>query len=1602
MGIGDIVSDLTPDVVEDAVEDGTKWVGDRVEDVGNWTADRLDDVGWESGADWVREQSRSVANRMGAEVDEMDLGQTEDKTKLIYGSPSGLRSSAAHLKALQGAFDKVGGGLKGLDASTLKGKTADAFRDSVSIEPPKWFKAADAFEKAAGALESFAGTVQWAQGQAQLAIDQWKAGTKASEEAMDAHKDRCDTYNKAVDTYNALPSDKRDPATLPPKPGEFKDPGKARMEEAQQLLTEARKQRNTAGETARTLVTAARDTAPKNPTYAEQAVSGVSEFNLAGTHFVGGIAKGTAGMLNFVRSVNPMDAYNLTHPAEYALSLNNTAAGLVQVANDPSGAGKQMVTEFMKDPAEGLGRLVPDLVLTAATGGGGAAVKGARTAKELADLAQDANKARRLVDDAPEGTHNRTPEERTTKNTDPVDLASGRMFLPQTDIVLPGTLPLTFTRRVESGYTAGRFFGPSWSSTVDEHLEIDANGVIHITDDGRLITYPHPAPGLSTCPETGTSRSGLDRAASGDYTLTDPDTGLTRHFDAPTGSEPGGDGDAWLSEISDRNDNTITFDRAENGTPLAVVHSAGYHLELTSTDEVVTGLALLTPTIGEEALTADGRSVAHPLRAYGYTDGNLTEVTKPSGATLTLEYDHRHRVVAWIDSNNCRYEYKYDDHDRCVAEGGEAGHMQLTLAYGAPEPDTGLRTTTLRTAAGHTTHHLIGEGCRVLATTDPLGHTTRFTYDTRGNPLTRTDPLGRTTAFGYDEKDRLATVIRPDGTELHAVRNPLGHLTEFTGPDGGRRQQEFDERGNRIAASDAAGLTTRFAYDAHGRLVSVTDALGAVTTVKSDPAGLPLEVTDPRGGKTRYERDALGRPVRVTDPLGAVTQLEWTTDGELACRRGPDGGTESWTYDGEGSRTSHTDPVGQVTHFEYTHFELSAARTGPDGARYEFDHDTELRLTQVTNCQGLKWSYTYDAAGRLSSETDFDGRTLTYTRDAAGQVTVRTNALGETLAYERDPLGRVIAKDVAGAVTTYAYDRAGRMVRAAGPDSELIYQYDRRGQVKTELADGRATTYTYDALGRRAQRTTPTGRITTYGYDTAGRPTHLTADGHRIAFIHDMAGREIERDFSGALTLTSGWDAAGRLSTQRLSTGDRTLNNCVYTYRADGHVTALDDTLRGFQRFDLDAAGRVTEVTAAAWTESYAYDMAGNQTSATWPEHRSGSEARGHRVHTGTRLRRAGANSYTYDTAGRLVLRNKSRPSKKAESWRYSYNADDQLTALTTPDGTQWRYRYDPLGRRTSKERMAADGTSVAERTAFTWDGTVLAEQTTSHPDRLPYQVTLTWNHQGLTPLAQTERLTEETTQREIDSRFFAIATDLIGTPTALISESGDIAWHTRTTLWGNTTWNADATTYTPLRFPGQYYDPESGLHYNHHRYYDPQTARYTTPDPLGLAPAPNPVTYVHNPLTWADPLGLTPYPPKGEHSNPFGHRADAERAAFEAAGVPYGETPIAEWTVTGDKSLKHVPGYAYSSDASHWGNFRQFETDQGSRVVVEHTHDPAGQHFHAGKPKIDDSRELVNFGWDNGRVQRGDGSFGYPEDMERYGKINKPGGDHHFFYEGN
>ncbi|MGI5352663.1 putative T7SS-secreted protein [Streptomyces sp. CA-250714] len=1442
MGLGDLVGagtdaakdvyhDVTPDPVEDKIEGAVEKGGEAVGKGSDLLADRLDEMGWKPGAKFVRDAGDAVTNKTGGDVQERELGETEEADKLIHGSPSKLEAAADHLRDFHKAFNRVGRGLKGLDSHHLKGEAADAFRRTVEVQPGRWFKAAEACEKAKGALNDFARTVRWAQREAKAAIKLYNEGKTASAQ----HKSKVSFYNDALEAYKETPKEDRVPGSLPDRPSE-KDPGEAKMEEAREKLREARRQRDEAARAANKLMEAARDAAPPKPSILAQTRSGLKGGLLAMEHRAGGLLNAGSGALNFAHGVSPVNGHNVLNPDDYGTNLNSTAVGAKSVATHPDAALKQAYKSFLDDPDEFFG----GMALDGLTGGSGRVMGTAVKATRL---------GRKSLDEEPHNS-NRQNGNRTC-GEDPVDFATGRMLLPQTDLALPGVLPLVFRRQFESSYRAGRWFGPTWSSTVDQRLELDTEGIVLHGESSLLVAYPHPEPdGEPVLPENGPQWP-LRLRADGDYVLTDPDTGWTSYFAPPT-DLPGCEDVALLAEISDRNGNRVTFEYAEDGTPLALVHSGGYHIRVTTDAELgrVTALHLA-------GAARDGGD--QEIVRFGYDEhGNLTEVTGSTGRPLRFGYDDAGRITSWTDTNDSRYEYAYDEHDRCVWQSGTEGHMHATFDYSPPDPETDHRVTKVTNSLGHTTYYLVNTRNQVVAITDPTGATTRIERDAHHRVLSHTDPLGRTTRLGRDDAGRVVAVLRPDGSSRTVSYNALGLPVEITEPDGTVWRHEYDERGNRTVTTDPAGATTRYTYDAAGRLASVTDPLGQVTEVRCDKAGLPAEITDPAGAVTTYRRDAFGRPTAVINPLGDTTHLAWTVEGHLARRTAPDGATEHWEWDGEGNCTRHIDAAGGETTYEYTHFDLLAARTGPDGVRYTFTHDTRLRLREVENPQGLRWTYDYDGADRLVAETDFDGRTQRYSLDAAGQLTTRTTPLGDTITYERDLLGRLTAKDAAGTPTTYAYDPADRLIEARNPDADLLRQYDRAGRLKTEVVNGRALTYTYDALGRPARRTTPTGSVTRYAYDEAGNRTAVVADGHTLTSSYDAAGRERQRNINGRASLSWTWDPAGRLTGQALTGAVAEPSwHRSYTYRPDGHLIAVDDSREGTSRFALDAGGRVTQVNARDWTETYAYDEAGNQTTADWPATHASPEARGPRTYTGTRIRTAGRLRYEHDAAGRVVTRQKKNLSRRPDTWHYEWDAEDRLTRVTTPDGAVWHYAYDPLGRRISKK-------SVSERVDFTWDGPTLIEQTTT--GEAPHPVTLTWNHQGLHPISQTERITDETTQREIDTRFFAIVTDLIGTPTALITDSGETAWHTQQTLWGTTTWNTDATTYTPLRFPGQYFDPETTLHYNHFRHYDPETARYLSPDPLGLEPAPNPVAYVGNPHIWSDSLGLAPDCPPGEN----------------------------------------------------------------------------------------------------------------------------------------
>ncbi|WP_171903441.1 RHS repeat-associated core domain-containing protein, partial [Aeromonas sp. ANP5] len=247
------------------------------------------------------------------------------------------------------------------------------------------------------------------------------------------------------------------------------------------------------------------------------------------------------------------------------------------------------------------------------------------------------------------------------------------------------------------------------------------------------------------------------------------------------------------------------------------------------------------------------------------------------------------------------------------------------------------------------------------------------------------------------------------------------------------------------------------------------------------------------------------------------------------------------------------------------------------------------------------------------------------------------------------------------------------------------------------------------------------------------------------------------------------------------------------------------------------------------------------------------------------RVSQIGQNQYRYDKCGRLSEKVVSRPGFRPQTTQFEWDGFDRLQRVILPDGSRWRYRYDPFGRRIGKEREG----QVSQLTAITrvhyrWDGDQLVQQQSYRADgNAARQVQWVYEPGSFRPLAQWEA-------SEQDEHLHYIVTDVAGTARELCSEAGDIIWRGEQRLWGN--YRADAIpqplrrflgdaandeTYCELRYQGQIYDQETGLYYNRHRYFDPELGQYISSDPIGFAGGLRPQGYVHNPLEWVDPLGF-------------------------------------------------------------------------------------------------------------------------------------------------
>jgi RHS repeat-associated protein len=297
----------------------------------------------------------------------------------------------------------------------------------------------------------------------------------------------------------------------------------------------------------------------------------------------------------------------------------------------------------------------------------------------------------------------------------------------------------------------------------------------------------------------------------------------------------------------------------------------------------------------------------------------------------------------------------------------------------------------------------------------------------------------------------------------------------------------------------------------------------------------------------------------------------------------------------------------------------------------------------------------------------------------------------------------------------------------------------------------------------------------------------------------------------------------------------REVSRVGYEWRRPDEIAALVDATAGTTRFEHDPRGHlIAAIFPNGEVQHRASDPAGNLFQAP--------ERSDRRYGRGGRLERAAGAEYRYDEHGNLV----QKVLADGGSWKYLWTVSGRLAEVVRPDGRRVTFAYDALGRRVRKE---FDG----KITEFVWDGDDLVHERVSDAATGKLHPLVTWLFEPGTfaPVARFE-----------GQKRYSVVTDVLGTPAMLMTEAGGLAWKAQLDLYGvpreETAGIEDGDrTNNPLRYPGQYHDEETGLSYNRFRYYDPETGRYISEDPIGLRGGTNLYGYVHRPLTWGDPFGL-------------------------------------------------------------------------------------------------------------------------------------------------
>ncbi|WEF32426.1 RHS repeat-associated core domain-containing protein [Pseudoduganella chitinolytica] len=1054
----------------------------------------------------------------------------------------------------------------------------------------------------------------------------------------------------------------------------------------------------------------------------------------------------------------------------------------------------------------------------------------------------------------------------------PVDVSTGRKVLlaqDETDFVVPGPMPVVLSRFYASDLSFESTLGVGWVLPWDLRLQ-QRDGQLWLSDaQGRETGFPLIPPGHTLYSEE--EQRYLACTEDGRYLMYDLNENYYDfgYIDVESGEI------GWLQRFEDRTGQWHVYYRDASSRVRTIHTSYGQRLRLTYSDGAVTRLL------------------------------NIERIDQPLGLLVGYEYDARGQLIAVKDANgHIARRFTYDQgvmtsHTNALGfishyDWAEIdGQLRVTACWSSEGEraefsyDFANRQTWVRDELGRTAHWLYDAHRQIVECTDLDGGTYRMAYSPAGNPATIELPGERRIAFEYDEAGRIigeidpldrrtetsydANSIRirqltlPGGARWRAEYDYLGRLLQTTDPLDRVERYEYAEGMNPLpqARIDARGGRQTMTWNRYGQISAYTDCSGKTTSYDYDAAGYLSAVTDALGHTTRIDRLATGEPVAVTLPDGQVERYAYDAAGLLVAQHLAQQPGHRWQRNARGQVLEAIDPAGKRLHYRYDERGRLTELATDAATRYRFEYDAGDRLLREVRPDGVERHLRYDETGELAELIKL-GAPASPTTERARRVT----------SFSRDKMGRLLRQLTDTSIGNYEWNDADRLVSAervptdSGANmgvaaSRILFDYDIAGRLIAEHGTEGTVAYTLDELDNLTTLDLPYGQrldMLMYG---SGHVHQIQAGGHIVSDIErDDLHREVLRS-QGRLAHRTGYDLLGRRSWQSAAMPADPVGPGQgrfwrsYRYTLQGELAEQLDSVRGDITFDYDPAGHLLRQTRTAdmSQERFAWDAAGNLL-----ERASGTSqglVEGNRLKVWQDIR------FTYDPWGNVSEKRKGAHSTQ----RMSFDAEDRLLAVISEDlagSVETRFDYDAIGRRiaTSTTHQPASGTGYIERKRFVWQGLRMVQEVReSGVSNYVYSP-----DEQYTPLARVDAYigsaiaTAAIETAKNSSRVYHFHTDAIGTPLEVTDEAGELAWAGKYSAWGKVDWDEDTAPMAridqPLRYPGQYADQSTGLHYNTFRYYDPDVGRYISQDPIGLLGGENVYAYAENPTSMADPLG--------------------------------------------------------------------------------------------------------------------------------------------------